>query len=33
MPYRFGDLIVVPFPFTDQTTTGDIPGLTVENWV
>jgi mRNA interferase MazF len=31
MPYRFGDVIVVPFPFTDQTTTKKRPAVVVSS--
>ena len=31
MPYHFGDVIVVPFPFTDQTTTKKRPAVVVSS--
>jgi mRNA interferase MazF len=31
MPYRFGDVIVVPFPFTDQTATKKRPAVVVSS--
>ncbi len=31
MPYRFGDVIVVPFPFTDQTATQKRPAVVVSS--
>jgi mRNA interferase MazF len=33
MPYHFGDVIVVPFPFTDQTTTKKRPAVVVSSEV
>jgi mRNA interferase MazF len=33
MPYHFGDVIVVPFPFTDQTTTKKHPAVVVSSEV
>jgi mRNA interferase MazF len=31
MPYHFGDVIVVPFPFTDQTSTKRRPAVVVSS--
>jgi mRNA interferase MazF len=31
MPYHFGDVIVVPFPFTDQTTAKKRPAVVVSS--
>lgn len=31
MPYRFGDVVVVPFPFTDQTATKRRPAVVVSS--
>jgi mRNA interferase MazF len=31
MPYHFGDVIVVPFPFTDQTATKKRPAVVVSS--
>jgi mRNA interferase MazF len=31
MPYRFGDVIVVPFPFTDQTATKKRPAVVISS--
>jgi mRNA-degrading endonuclease toxin of MazEF toxin-antitoxin module len=31
MAYRFGDVIVVPFPFTDQTTTKKRPAVVISS--
>jgi mRNA interferase MazF len=31
MPYHFGDIIVVPFPFTDQTATKKRPAVVVSS--
>jgi len=31
MPYHFGNVIVVPFPFTDQTTTKKRPAVVVSS--
>jgi mRNA interferase MazF len=31
MPYKFGDVIVVPFPFTDQTATKKRPAVVVSS--
>lgn len=31
MPLRFGDVIVVPFPFTDQSATKKRPALVVSS--
>jgi mRNA interferase MazF len=31
MPYSFGDVIVVPFPFTDQTATKKRPAVVVSS--
>jgi mRNA interferase MazF len=31
MPYHFGDVIVVPFPFTDQSTTKKRPAVVVSS--
>jgi mRNA interferase MazF len=31
MPYRFGDVIVVPFPFTDQIATKKRPAVIVSS--
>ena len=31
MPYRFGDVIVVPFPFTDQIATKKRPAVVVSS--
>jgi mRNA interferase MazF len=31
MPYHFGDVIVVPFPFTDQTTSKKRPAVVVSS--
>lgn len=31
MSYEFGDVILVPFPFTDQTTTKRRPAVVVSN--
>jgi mRNA interferase MazF len=31
MPYRFGDVIVVPFPFTDQSATKKRPAVVVSS--
>ena len=33
MPYHFGDVILVPFPFTDQTTTKKRPAVVVSSEV
>jgi mRNA interferase MazF len=31
MPYEFGDVVLVPFPFTDQSTSKRRPGVIVSN--
>lgn len=31
MPYRFGDVIVVPFPFTDQTAAKKRPAVVISS--
>lgn len=31
MPYRQGDIVIVPFPFTDQTDTKKRPAIVVSN--
>jgi mRNA interferase MazF len=31
MPYRFGDVIVVSFPFTDQTATKKRPAVVISS--
>lgn len=31
MPYQFGDVVLVPFPFTDQSTTKQRPGVIVSS--
>ena len=31
MPYEFGDIVLVPFPFTDQTISKKRPAVVVSN--
>ncbi len=31
MPYEFGDIVLVPFPFTDQSVSKRRPGVIVSN--
>jgi len=31
MPYEFGDVVLVPFPFTDQSASKRRPGVVVSN--
>jgi len=31
MPYRFGDVVIVPFPFTDQSATKKRPAVIVNS--
>ena len=31
MPFEFGDVVLVPFPFTDQTTSKKRPAVVVSN--
>jgi len=33
MPYEFGDVVLVPFPFTDQTATKKRPAIVVSNQI
>lgn len=31
MPFEFGDVVLVPFPFTDQTTSKKRPAVVISN--